>query len=403
MIIPRPAGLAGPRTETTGKGGCAMTSAAGHSSTSERPVRIGLVGAGAIMRLSHAPTIAATPEAELAGVFDPDSGRADALAAEFGGKAYRELDSMLEARDIDAVIVATPNAHHEEPVVAAARRGRHVFCEKPLAIDIASARRMVDACAQAGVVLQVGFNQRFWTQVQIAKALLDSGFIGKVHQMRSVYSEKSTAYPAATRYRYDLALSGGATIIDLTIHRIDLARHLVGDVSAVSAELANSAMAEKVDDNVWLMARFAGGARGCLTSNRYSPNIGDGTDLWGTEGTIHIASETLTPFHAAPLAVYTERGAADLPDVLREAHYPDAWWKSFDGGWITVKPPRRSPYLAQMKAFCDSIRHGAPVAVTGVDGLRAQEVVQAAYLSQQDARWVDLPLPDGSPFVLPHY
>ncbi|MEJ1939280.1 Gfo/Idh/MocA family oxidoreductase, partial [Nostoc sp. NIES-2111] len=199
-------------------------------------------------------------------------------------------------------------AHHAEPAIAAARRGKHVFCEKPLAIDIASARRMVDACGQAGVVLQVGFNQRFWTQVQIAKALLEAGFIGKVHQMRSVYSEKSTAYPAATRYRYDLALSGGATILDLTIHRIDLARHLVGDVSAVMAELANSAMAEKVDDNVWLMTRFVGGARGCLTSNRYSPNIGDGTDLWGTEGTIHIASETLNPFHAAPLAVYTEKG-----------------------------------------------------------------------------------------------
>jgi predicted dehydrogenase len=85
---------------------------------------------------------------------------------------------------------------------------------------------MVDACAGGGVVLQVGFNQRFWGQVQIAKALLDAGFIGKVHQMRSIYSEKSTAYPAVTNYRYDLAQSGGATIIDLTIHRIDLARHL---------------------------------------------------------------------------------------------------------------------------------------------------------------------------------
>ena len=76
-----------------------------------------------------------------------------------------------------------------------------MLCEKPLAVDAAAARRMVRACDEAKVVLQVGFNQRFWAQVEIAKQLVESGFIGTVHQMRSIYSEKSTAYPASTRYR----------------------------------------------------------------------------------------------------------------------------------------------------------------------------------------------------------
>ncbi|MFO1146823.1 MAG: Gfo/Idh/MocA family oxidoreductase [Alsobacter sp.] len=366
-------------------------------------VRIGLVGAGAIMRLSHAPTIAASADAELAGVYDADPRRAASLADDFGSRSFDSLEALLERRDVDAVIVATPNLFHEEAVVAAARRGKHVLCEKPLAIDAAAARRMVRACEEAKVVLQVGFNQRLWGQVEIAKRLLESGFIGTVHQMRSIYSEKSTAYPAATRYRYDLAQSGGATIIDLTIHRIDLARHLVGDFSGVFAELTHSALPDAVDDNVFLLARFAGGARGCLAGNRFSPNIGDGTDLYGTEGTIHIASETASPFASAPLAVYTEKSAAELPDVLREAHYPDAWWQTFKGGWITVKPPRRSPYGRQLAAFCASIREGAPVVASGLDGLRAQEFVQGAYLSMQTGGWVDLPLPEDAPFVLPDY
>lgn len=373
------------------------------SKSEERPVRIGLVGAGAIMRLSHGPVITRSPDAELAAVFDRDLGRAEAIADEFGGRAFDDLEAMLDKGGVDAVVVATPNRFHGEGVIAAAAHGKHVLCEKPLALDIAESRRMVEACEAAGVVLQVGFNQRFWGQVQIAKALVDAGFIGKIHQMRSIYSEKSTAYPAATRYRYDLAQSGGATIIDLTIHRIDLARHLVGDFAGVFAELAHSEMAEKVDDNVWLLTRFAGGARGCLSGNRYSPNIGDGTDLYGTEGTIHIASETLNPFNAAPLAVYTEKSARDLPDVLREAHYPDAWWKGFDGGWITVKPPRRSPYEAQLKSFCDAIRAGRPADITGLDGLKAQEVVQAAYLSMRSGGWVDLPLAADAPFIVPTY
>ncbi len=370
---------------------------------SEKPVGIGLVGAGAIMRLSHAPTIARSTDAKLVGVYDPDAGRATALAEENGAKAYAELDALLGAKDVDAVIVATPNLFHGEAVIAAADAGKHVLCEKPLALDIQTARKMVEACAAKTLVLQVGFNQRFWAQVQIAKNLVDSGFIGDVHGFRSVYSEKSTAYPAATRYRYDLKQSGGATIIDLTIHRIDLARYLIGDFSAVVAELAHSVLPDKVDDNVWLLARFKNGARGCLSSDRFSPAIGDGTDLFGAEGSIHIATETLNPFHAEPLAVCTEKSATDLPDVLREAHYPDAWWKSFEGGWITVKPPRRNPYDAQLAEFVSAIRESRPSAITGMDGLRAQEVVQAAYLSMRDRTWVDLPLPEDAPFVVPNY
>jgi predicted dehydrogenase len=373
------------------------------SETDGPRVRIGLIGAGAIMRLSHAPVIRRSTCAELVAVFDADGSRAEALAAEHGGRAEPELEALLAASDIDAVIVATPNASHPEAVLAAAAAGKHVFCEKPLAIDVAGARRMVEACAEAGIVLQVGFNQRFWEQVRIAKSLLDAGFIGEIKGFRSLYAERHDAYPAATRYRYDLARSGGATIIDLTIHRIDLARHLAGEIAALCADLTHSTIPDKVDDNVWLLTRFASGARGCLSSDRYSPAIGDGTDIYGTEGTIHLATETLNPFHAAPLAVFTERSAADLPDVLREAHYPEAWWKSFEGGWLTLKPPRRNPYDAQLRAFCHSIRTGTPAVVSGVDGLKAQEVVQAAYLSLNERRWVDLPLAADAPFVLPTY
>jgi len=368
------------------------------------PVRIGLIGAGAIMRLSHAPMIRRSNAARLVGVFDRDRARAEQLDHDFAiGFHTTELAALLARPDLDAVVVATPNAHHPEAVIAAAAAGKHVLCEKPLAIDIAAARSMVEACERAGVVLQVGFNQRYWNQVRIARQLIAEGFIGKIHAVRSVYSERWNVYPATTRYRYDLAQSGGATIIDLTIHRIDLLRHLIGDFAAIFAELAHSEVPDPVDDNVWLLARFEGGARGCLSSDRYSPAIGDGTDIYGAEGAIHLATETINPFHAVPLAVYTEKKAEELPDLLREAHYPDAWWKGFSGGWITLKPPRQSPYEAQLTAFCDSVRNGTPAAISGLDGLKAQEVIQAAYLSMRKGGWVDLPLPADAPFIVPDY
>lgn len=355
------------------------------------------------MRLSHGPVIAKSDFAEVAAVFDMTLARAEAIAADFGGKAFDNLEAMLDKGDVDAVIVATPNNAHHDGVIAAAEHAKHVLCEKPLSLTVAECQRMVDACDNAGVVLQVGFNQRFWGQVQIAKALIDAGFIGKIHQMRSIYSEKASAYPAATRYRYDLAQSGGATIVDLAIHRIDIARHLVGDFTSVFGELTHSELPEKVDDNIWLLTRFEDGGRGCISGNRYSPDIGDGTDLYGSEGTIHIASESINPYNASPLAIYTEKSAKDLPDVLHEAFYPDAWWKTFGGGWITVKPPRRSPYEAQLRSFVSAVRGEQPVEISGMDGLKAQEVIQAAYLSMHSGTWVDLPVAADAPFLVPTY
>ena len=368
-----------------------------------KKLKIGLVGGGAIMRLAHAPTLTVSPDAELAAVFDLSLERATELTNDFGGTPYDDLERMLGEANLNAVIVATPNCFHEESVVAAADHDLHVLCEKPLTIDVASAARMVKACDASGVVLQTGFNQRYWTQNRIAKDLITSGLIGDIHQMRSIYSEKAAAYPASTDFRYDLEKSGGATIIDLTVHRIDIARYLVGDITAVFAELAHSALPEKVDDNVWMMTRFENCARGCLSGNRISPNIGDGTDIYGTEGTIHIATESINPHNSAPLHIYTEKSKSNLPDILSEACYPDAWWKEFDGGWITLKPPRSNPYALQLEEFCSSIREKRASSVSGIDGLKAQEVVQAGYMSFQSGTWVDLPLAEDAPFIIPTY
>ena len=366
-------------------------------------LKIGLIGSGAIMRLAHAPTILASQCAELAAVFDLNRNRANTLASEFGGVAFDNLEEMLDKVELDAVVVATPNLYHEPCAIKAAERGLHVICEKPLAIDISSAARIIRACSEAGVVLQTGFNQRFWTQNRIARELICSGFIGEVHQMRSLYSEKATAYPASTNFRYDLEKSGGATIIDLTVHRIDLARWLVGEITSVFAELTHTHLPEAVDDNVWILTRFENGARGCLTSNRISPNIGDGTDIFGIAGSIHLATESINPHNSAPLHIFTEKSKTELPDFLQEACYPDAWWKDFDGGWITIKPPRVNTYVLQLEEFCAAIREERDSTVSGVEGLKAQEVVQASYMSFQQGGWVDLPLAKDAPFLVPTY
>ena len=356
-------------------------------------VRFGLIGSGAITTLSHLPALAALPEAELVATADVDRGRAEEVAAKGGAReVYTDFRDLVASPIVDAVIVAIPNIYHRDAVVAAAEAGKHVFCEKPLATNLRDAREMVAACRDAGVKLMVGFNQRFWEQVGIAKEIVDSGALGEIKGFRSVYSEDWDVYPAATRYRYDLKQSGGACIIDLTIHRIDLARYLLGEITSLCAEIKHSAIPPQVDDNVWLLCNFANGATGCISSDRFSPMVANATDVYGTAGTLYLSSETFNPFQSVPLAVYTEKPLDQVPQVISDYINQTAWWEKPTNSWVSIVPPRHSAYAKELGAFSDSILNGTKPPVTGEDGVKSLEIVLAAYLSVRERRWVDLPL-----------
>ena len=364
-------------------------------SSSSSSLRVGVVGGGAISRLAHVPATVASEHVELAAVVDIDRDRAAELAVPHGALAYESVAAMLAEGDVDAAIVAVPNAAHEAAVVELADAGVHVLCQKPLAHTLESAQRIVDACQRNGVALQVGFNQRFWEPIRLAKRAIDEGVVGTVHFARSVYSEAWNVYPAATGYRYDLEQSGGASIIDLSIHRIDLLRHLLGDISSICASITHSTLPIAVDDNVMMMCRFESGSQGFISSDRFSPQVSNATDLYGDAGTIHISTETINPFQSVPLAISSSRDVDELPEWLVQAHYPTAWWKGYTpGDWISLVPPRVNPYICEIDAFASAIADGRDPVITGNDGLRAQEAVTAAYRSMRLGSWVDVPLAD---------
>ena len=182
-----------------------------------------------------------------------------------------------------------------------------------------------------------------------------------------------------------------------------MVRYLLGEYKSLVAELKHSEIPAKVDDNVHILLNMENGAVGTIASDRYSPAIGDGTDLYGSEGAIHFNTETINPFHAVPLAVYTEKPLSEIPDFLKNNYYPDAWWKEFKGGWITVKPERTNPYQKELQGFCDNISSNKNVFVNGLDGLKALEVVFASYISKNERRWVDFPIPKNTPLNIPRY
>lgn len=359
-------------------------------------VRVGIVGAGAIVRLSHLPAIAAVPGVRAVALADPDTTRVPAMAAEHGARSFTDYREMLDVAELDAVLITLPNHLHLDVVERATARGLHVFTEKPVAHTLEDALAIEAACTQAGVVTQTGFNQRFREPVQLAKKGLDAGVVGQVLGFRSVYSESYAVYPSATGYRYNLQQSGGASILDLGTHRIDLARHLVGDIVEVCATIDHATIPYPADDNVFLLLRFASGATGVISADRFSPQVSNATDLYGPAGTIHISTETRNPFQSVPLAFSSSLPAAELPAEFAEADWPQAWWSDYQpGSWVSITPLRRNPYVAEWAAFVAAISgEKVPHRPTIADGVRAQEVVTAAYRSVREHRWVSVPLTD---------
>lgn len=359
-------------------------------------LRVGVVGAGAIVRMSHLPSLARTEGVRAVALADPDEERVRALAQEHGAVAYTDYAAMLDEAELDAVLVALPNHLHRDVVERATARGLHVFTEKPVAQNLEDARAIEQACAAAGVVTMTGFNQRFREPVQLAKQGIEAGVVGDVLSFRSVYSESYDVYPSATRYRYDLAQSGGASILDLAIHRIDQARYLVGDIVEVCATVDHRTIPFPADDNVFLLLRFESGATGVISSDRFSPQVSNATDVYGPEGTIHVSSETRNPFQSVPLAFSSRLPREQLPQAYAEADWPSAWWLDYEpGSWVTMSPSRSNPYDTEWRAFVDAV-HGDvdPAMATIHDGVKAQEVVTAAYRSVREHGWVSLPLTD---------
>jgi len=373
-------------------------------------VRFGVVGCGSIAETAHLPSIDALPSAELIAVCDLD-GEAALRAAESWGaqKYYTDYTVMLDnSGELDALIIATPNAFHCEQAVAAAQRGLHLLVEKPLAVTNIEAWAIVSACEQANVKLMVGCDRRFWPQNQWAKELIDSDVIGVPLMIRASLHEHWKYYQgmmAKTDFRLRPEIAGGAAVSDIGAHAIDLSVWLMGRaprrVVGVASRLATDASYSLCDDAAVIVIEHEGGATTTISCNRFSPVVTQATEVYGTAGTIFTSTDSTNPFQSVPMAVFTDRKFTkeSLPDLLRQYRWPEAFWaedligKHVSPRWVSITPPRTpSNYFRMLESFTDCITNDKQPVVSGTDGARAVEIMCAVHLSMQTGGWVNLPL-----------
>jgi predicted dehydrogenase len=269
-----------------------------------------VIGIGDITTKRVIPGILAEKRSELWGIVT----RHPEKAAPYGVRVFTDLDSALAADGADAVYVATPVFRHAPQTLASLAAGKHVLCEKPMAMNYAEAQSMAAAARAAARTLGIAYYRRTYPKVARAREWLQQGAIG---QPLLAYAANYEWRPPATgegAWRFDPALAGGGPLFDIGSHRIDLLNFLFGEPRRVAAQLANAVNASAVEDCATVMIEYANQARGVVDVRWNSRLKRDEFRIVGTEGEMD-----LTPL-SAPELVFPG-GREDLP-THANIHFP---------------------------------------------------------------------------------
>jgi predicted dehydrogenase len=305
-----------------------------------------VAGIGDIATRRVIPAILAEPRSRLHGLVTRDAGK----AAPYSARCFKTLDEALSDPAVEAVYVATPVFLHAPQTILALRAGKHVLCEKPMAMNEAEARSMVQAAEQSGRTFGVAYYRRTYPKVQRAKQLLEAGAIGKpvlaeltCHEWRD---GKGDQKESTRSWLTDPALAGGGPLYDIASHRIDVLNFLFGQPQRAVGYLSNAVHHYAVEDNATVMIDYAGGVRGIVDVRWHSKVRRDECRIRGTEGEMQ-----LTPLNGAELI------------------YP--------GGRENLAPHANLHY-PMIENFVDAVLGKAPLLSSGVSSFWTDWVIEQA-------------------------
>lgn len=253
-------------------------------------IRWGLIGCGDISRRRVAPALRDSRLCELVAVSRAKAELAEAFAKEFGARRWcADWQDLLMDYEIDAIYIATPVHLHAEQTIAAAERGKHVLCEKPMALNVAECDRMIDACRSNDVKFGIAYYRHFYPVVWRVKELIDSGELGVPVVVQMNAFEWFNPEPSAARsWLLKKEFSGGGPMFDFGCHRIEVLLDLLGDIRDVKSTLANAFFDREVEDTATAIFQFERGTSGTLTVTHAAREPQDTLDLFFTNGSIHI-------------------------------------------------------------------------------------------------------------------
>jgi len=320
----------------------------------------GLIGTGKIADDRILPGINAFTGNKLIGVVSREQSRADAFAKKFGAQhAYTSYAEMLKNPDVDVVAIHTPNHQHAEEAIAAARAGKHVFCDKPMATSAADAERIVRECEKAGVMLGVNFHNRFMPCFIETKRIIDSGEIGKVILVQLEASPGARPGGTLSSWRTDPKSAVLGTTNSIGVHVFDILRYMLSSEITEVTSLFDTPR-DVMEEIALSIFRFDNGAMAQLTIHETAPYPHNDYVIQGSKG--RITGRGLT-----------RSRAGGVMEVL-----------TADGKTRTTEYPAINAHGASVAAFSAAVRDKRAPNPSGIDGLRSVQLTEAMAKSAWD-------------------
>jgi len=310
-----------------------------------------------------------------------------------------DWEKLIVRDDIDVIDICTSNNTHMPIAVAAAEAGKHIICEKPVAVNAAEAKAMLDAAKAAGVKHMVAFNYRRVPAIALARQMIDEGKIGKVFHFNAVYYQDWLVDPDFPYvWRHDKKVAGSGAHGDMNAHVVDLARFLVGEIESVCGaeevfikerKLPNGSGKGTVtaDDALFSLAKFSDGALGSFMATRFASGRKNYLrfELFGSEGSLLFNLERLNE-----IQYYTrseagrEQGFRTILATESDHPYIKKWWPpGHIIGW-------EHTFIHEVGDLLTAIAQDEPITPDFYDGLRNQRVLDAMQLSAEKKAWINV-------------
>ncbi|WP_282937861.1 Gfo/Idh/MocA family oxidoreductase [Paenibacillus sp. RC67] len=326
-------------------------------------IRWAVIGAGDVVERRVAKALQEARGSSLQAVVRRDEEKVRALAARFGiPRAYTDVTQVWADRDIDAVYIATPVMLHAEHAIEAARSGKHVLCEKPMALNSAESERMMAVCREQGVKLGIAYYRRYYPKVQKMKELIDAGAIGQPVYARAQFSGKTNHAGTPRAWLLQPEISGGGPLMDVGTHVIDLLCFCLGQPQQVTAMTGNILHNIEVEDTASVLIRFASGCQASVHAS-FSSSVGNQLEIFGTGGKLVMKS--------------VEDAGLDWIDDKGESH-------------PFHLPKHENMNVPMIESFIEDIQGVKQYLCPGEQGILASKVAEAAYLSASEARHISV-------------
>jgi len=350
------------------------------SMSKDEIVRVGLVGIGSWSNII-AGAVARSKKAKLVTCFSRTPEKRAAYSKKYGCDQEKSYEDLLKRKDVDGVILTTPNAAHTEHAVLAAQHGKHVFVDKPIANTLADGMKMVEACQQAGVALLVGHDMRRLSGYRKMKELLDRGAIGQPVMVESNFSASVGHELTPEKWRWygnDSGCPAGA-LMTMGVHHADTLNHFFGPVEKVCAFFNKLYIPADVEDVTMTIFQFASGVLGYLGSSYSTPRT-NWVHAYGTEAELFCSVALPNVSFDEYLKVWTVVDQyTTLQLVGKGKDKPEG-----------IALPIGDPILEEMDEFADCIRTGTKPETDGKGALVALTLIRAAIESARTGKQVVL-------------